>query len=305
MTQHPPAPEGGPQPHPGAPQGQAPGPYAQTGPPHAQAPGPYAQDGQPQGYPGAPGAGPAGTTAPPEPKKNWFARHKILTGVLAVIALFVVVGLFSGGDDDDIASVAEESPGEPAEGTGEDEGAGTEDEEQDAADAGQDDDGAEDEEQDPAADDDAASDQQGTRDNPYPAGTAVEIGDYTVTLAETTTDAWEQIEAENQFNDPPADGRQFVMVPVTAAFDGEDTGWATMDLSIAFVGSGGNTFNFGSDDYCGVVPDSLSDQGEMYAGGSAEGNVCVSVDADQIEGGVWRVEETLSFNGDHAFIDLS
>jgi len=295
MSQHPPAPEGGSQPQPGAPHGQAPGPYA-------QAPGPHAQAGPP-GYPGAQGAmppGPAGPTGPPEPKKNWFARHKILTGVLAVIALFAVIGIVGGGGDDDVAPVAEDSSEETA---GADTGADAVSEEDDDGAAAQEDDGTEDEEQDEAADDGAA--EQGTRDNPYPAGTAVEIGDYTVTLAETTTDAWEQIEAENQFNEPPAEGRQFVMVPVTATFDGEDTGWAAMDLSIAFVGSGGNTFNFGSDDYCGVIPSNLSDQGEMYAGGTAEGNVCVSVDADQIEGGVWRVEETLSFDGEHAFIDLS
>lgn len=317
MSQQNPNP-GGPQAHPPGAPGQTPqSPYApqdpdaQTGQQrgrqtgsngqpaggYGQPAGQYPLGGPPPGHPGGPHAPGAG-----QPRKNWFARHKILTAVMAVIALFVVVGIVSGGgEDDDVAPVAEETPAEtpaaqdaaddeePA-----DEGAPAEDAQADGE-AHEDDPG----------EDEAGNGQEGTRDNPYAAGTAIELGDYTVTLGETTTDAWEQIQAENQFNDPPADGRQFVMVPVTAAYNGDDTGWATMDLSIAFVGSGGNTFNFGSDDYCGVIPDSLNDQGEMYAGGTVEGNVCVSVEADQIDGGAWRVEETWSFSGEHAFIDLS
>ena len=44
-----------------------------------------------------------------EPKKSWFARHKILTGIGAVIALIVVINVFSGGGDDDAPSAAESS----------------------------------------------------------------------------------------------------------------------------------------------------------------------------------------------------
>lgn len=35
-----------------------------------------------------------------EKKKSWFGRHKILTGVLVVIALFIVIGVAGGGDTD-------------------------------------------------------------------------------------------------------------------------------------------------------------------------------------------------------------
>lgn len=43
-------------------------------------------------------------------------------------------------------------------------------------------------------------------------------------------------------------------------------------------------------DYCGVMPDSLDDTGETFPGGSVSGNVCVSVESDQVEGlgGGWR-----------------
>ena len=311
-------PPGPPSPGYPGPNGQQPGshgqpagaygqPVGQQHPPagHGPSPAHHEHGGAPSGYPGAPGPG------QPEKKRNWFARHKILTGVLAVIALFVVVGLFSGGNDDDVAPVAQDSPdtqdssaqdAAAADTDADGQSAGAEEASAEADNGAADEDAANQEQ----ADDEAAgTGQEGTRDNPYPAGTPVELGDYTITLGETTTDAWDQIEAENMFNDPPADGRQFVMVPVTASYDGDDTGWATMDLDIAFVGSEGNTFNFGSDDYCGVIPNSLSDQGEMYAGGTVEGNVCVAVAADQIDGGAWRIEEMFSFSDAYAFIDLS
>jgi len=37
-------------------------------------------------------------------------------------------------------------------------------------------------------------------------------------------------------------------------------------------------------DYCGVMPDSLDDTGETFPGGGVSGNVCVSVESDQVEG---------------------
>lgn len=128
-----------------------------------------------------------------------------------------------------------------------------------------------------------------TRDAPLPAGAEFGNEDWTVTVAPTTRDAGEAIAAENEFNDPPAEGRQFVMTEVTATYTGDETGTPWVDLSIEFVGSQGNTFGTGSDDYCGVIPNDLSNVGEMHNGASGSGNVCVSVPADQIEGGVWSV----------------
>ena len=36
----------------------------------------------------------------PAPRRSWFARHKVLTGIGAVVALVVVVGALGGGGDD-------------------------------------------------------------------------------------------------------------------------------------------------------------------------------------------------------------
>src|SRR5699024_3688657 len=85
---------------------QQPNPYGQPDQ-YGQAP----QHGGTQQYGQAPtyGQAPQQGHLPPleEPKKSWFARHKVLTGIGAVIALIVVASVFSGGGEDDAPSAAE------------------------------------------------------------------------------------------------------------------------------------------------------------------------------------------------------
>lgn len=165
--------------------------------------------------------------------------------------------------------------------------------------------------EDAAAEDDAAeaddtSAAVGTRGNPAPAGSTVKLGEYSVSLGATATNANDVIAAENQFNEPPVAGRQFVMVPVTATYNGSESGLPWIDLSVNFVGSAGNTYggSGSTDDYCGVIPVALSDQGEIYSGATSAGNVCVSVPSAEIEGGTWVVEESLSFDDTKVFFAL-
>ncbi len=153
-----------------------------------------------------------------------------------------------------------------------------------------------------AEEDSGPEDAAGTRPNPLAPGTTFAVGDWTVELAPTNTDAEDVVRDENIFNDPPADGRQFVLVEVTVTYTGDDSGTPWLDLSFDFYGSDGNTFGSGSDDYCGVIPDSLNDHGEMFPDASATGNVCVSVPADQIDGGAWIIEETFSLDSSRTFV---
>jgi hypothetical protein len=144
----------------------------------------------------------------------------------------------------------------------------------------------------------------GTRENPAPAGSTIELTDWTVAVGATNRDAGAAVAAANQFNAPPVEGRAFVLAPVTATYTGAESGTAWVSLGIQFVGNAGNTYGMGSDDYCGVIPTPLSDSGELYAGAAANGNVCVSVPAAEIEGGTWVVENQLAFDGVKAFVAL-
>ncbi|MBW3591183.1 MAG: hypothetical protein KY393_04970 [Actinobacteria bacterium] len=125
-----------------------------------------------------------------------------------------------------------------------------------------------------------------------------------VALTGVERNALQQVQGENQFNNPPADGRQFVMGTFSVSYVGEESGTPWIDLSMRFNGSEGNTFGSGQDDYCGVIQSSLDDTGEMFPGAEAEGNVCVSVPAEQVEGGLFMVEESMTFDPTRVFFNL-
>lgn len=145
---------------------------------------------------------------------------------------------------------------------------------------------------------------EGTRENPLAPGVTFAVGDWTVQLDTTNLDADDLVAAENEFNEPPAEGRRFVMVEATVTYTGDDSGIPWVDLSFEFYGSDGNTFGTSLDDYCGVIANPLEDHGEMFPDASATGNVCVSVPTDQIDGGAWIVEEPLAVETDRTFVAL-
>lgn len=145
----------------------------------------------------------------------------------------------------------------------------------------------------------------GTRSNPVPVGQSVQVGpNWQVALQSATPDAGPQVESENPLNDPPATGRQFVMGMFSVSYVGDDSGTPWVELSVNFNGSAGNTFGTGSDDYCGVIPDALSDAGEMFPGAAAQGNVCISVPSEQVDGGLFMVEESFSFEPTRVFFNI-
>lgn len=147
----------------------------------------------------------------------------------------------------------------------------------------------------------------GTRENPLPIGTTIEMGDWKLTVTDVALDATEAIMSENEFNEPPVDGRQFLLFGVEATYDGTDSGTAWLDFSWAVVGSGGNTFGDSGDleDYCGVIPNDLNEAGEAFPGASVSGNVCFSVPSDQVDGSTIRIEELMSFEDTRAFYATS
>lgn len=134
--------------------------------------------------------------------------------------------------------------------------------------------------------------EEGTRANPFAFGQQVSNEDWTVDLGEPTF-ADDVVKAENPYNEAPADGMEFWMVPVKAVYTGSETGWPAGEVMVEFVGDDAKTYN----DSCGVIPDDLMDVDELYEGGEAEGNVCVQVPAGAA--GTWTL--TAGFLGEKVF----
>ena len=132
----------------------------------------------------------------------------------------------------------------------------------------------------------------GSRENPYLINTPFQVGSWRFILGAADFDAWPEIQAENEFNDPPPPGWSYVTVPVTYTYLGPETGSPFWDTDVEFVGNDGIVYDDGvSDQWCGVVPNDVLDLGEMYAGASAYGLDCVPVRTSAIAGGTWRVSD--------------
>lgn len=142
-------------------------------------------------------------------------------------------------------------------------------------------------------DSEAADSGPGSRTNPLQIGQTASNKEWSVTLGQPT-EAWSVVSAENQFNESPKPGMEFWMVPVRATYTGSETG-NPFELRVEFVGSDNRTYTDG----CGVIPSPLTDVGELYPGGVAEGNVCVAVPAGA--DGLWTVQA--GFIGDPVFFE--
>ncbi len=95
-------------------------------------------------------------------------------------------------------------------------------------------------------------------------------------------DAWPQIQAANQFNDPPRPGNRMVLVTVQAANVGSDLA-VSRNISASdfrITGDRGVVYTtFGDSTRCGVVPDSLA--WDTFPGAVVTGNVCVQIPEDE------------------------
>ena len=120
-----------------------------------------------------------------------------------------------------------------------------------------------------------AAAEQGTRTNPFPAGTLVANDDWDITIG-TPREAWGEIKAENQFNSPPEDGTEYWIVPLSGTYKGAETAAPWVDLSVQFVGDDSVTYDGST---CGVIPEDLTEVGELYTGGQFTANECVVVPA--------------------------
>lgn len=150
----------------------------------------------------------------------------------------------------------------------------------------------------------------GDREAPLALGEARKLSDesaWTVSLKESNLDAAESILTADEWAERPADGEVFVVgtfeISVDAAMleaqgvdlanDGVDP-W--MNTSIEFVTADGKGHDGRSGTMC-FTQDMMYDQGMVYEdGASITGDVCLALPADQVDGGLWRVSNTINDN---------
>jgi hypothetical protein len=132
--------------------------------------------------------------------------------------------------------------------------------------------------------------QLGSRDNPYPLGTAAGLefddGSQTIPFALTVKEvlrgepALARIMAANQFNDPPPDGFEFVLLLVEAAYTGPDDG--VLELSKSMASSVTNRRIIAYSDTFTYSPCCVEPEFDMQllSGGTGEGWIALPVAVD-------------------------
>lgn len=132
----------------------------------------------------------------------------------------------------------------------------------------------------------------GTRENPAPIGTTIAFSNagvptWEITPGAPTLEANSVIAEENQFNDAPPAGSQYVILPLALTYIGAESGTPWLDIDVAFVTAAGTTHE--QSDTMVVEPSPLSDINEMYTGAEATGNVAIAVPSKDIEKGTWVI----------------
>ncbi|MGD0954482.1 MAG: hypothetical protein ABR985_19180 [Methanotrichaceae archaeon] len=122
----------------------------------------------------------------------------------------------------------------------------------------------------------------GTRDDPEPIGTAVNLGDgWIIQVLNVYPDATNMVLKENQFNKAPKPGDQFFLATVQAKYVGEGSStFSSYDLRAVGPSSVGySTFQ----NSAGVIPDPLPSS-EVFTGGMVTGNVGWEISSSDANG---------------------
>lgn len=132
--------------------------------------------------------------------------------------------------------------------------------------------------------------------SPAPVGETVRVGDWAIRVRTVTPDAAAAIAAENQFNDAPAEGKQFFMAEVEATYVGGESSTFWLEMNLKAVGASSVAYERGSDADCGVIPNDVTNAGEAFPGGTVTGNVCWEIDTADATTLAMIAEPTFSFD---------
>ncbi|WP_335989706.1 hypothetical protein [Glycomyces sp. MUSA5-2] len=133
---------------------------------------------------------------------------------------------------------------------------------------------------------------------PLPAGSTVEIGDWTLSVGDVQLDATDAIMAENEFNTPPADGNALAMFTVDGTYNGAETGTLWLDATVGIWADG-----VMSETCTNVVPNDIIDATEVTAGGTSSGATCAEIPADAEQTLIY-VEDVWSLDGTVYYIEI-
>ncbi len=132
----------------------------------------------------------------------------------------------------------------------------------------------------------------GSRENPLLIGTEVSIGDWSVAVGPQRIGTESIAEYWADYFRPPQEGFEYYFIPVTATYQGEETGTAWKELEIKFVGDDARTYGGDCPSYPGRngKGKSFGSGEDLGKGGVADGIRCIELPQDAR--GLWTISAT-------------
>ena len=129
-----------------------------------------------------------------------------------------------------------------------------------------------------------------SRADPVPVGTAVRLRDWELTVVSFNPEGTAAVMEENSATDPPAAGREFMLIEVSLTYVGVTSSKVFADVRFTVVGDAGVAYG-PYDDTCGIIPNELDEYTEAFTGGTITGNLCYAVPAEEAESLVLIADE--------------
>lgn len=133
----------------------------------------------------------------------------------------------------------------------------------------------------------AGGGEEGTRDNPFAIGTTLSSDEWDVTVTDVTLDATDEVLAENEFNESPEAGNQYMTVDLDITYTGDSPDGEMPMATVEYVSAGGNTFD-GLDDMV-VAPNELDTLENLYSGATTSGSMAIQIPSDDADAGVLAI----------------
>ncbi len=140
-----------------------------------------------------------------------------------------------------------------------------------------------------------SGDDSSIRDASLAMGETGTQSDFQIKVVSTSPLANDIVAQTNQFNDPPAPGKQFFIARIAVTYTGSTSGNPAYELNFQAVGDLNTSYTTFNND-CGVYPEQQYEQTELFTGGSTEFNVCWEIDSADQDSLQMYVESFVDFN---------
>lgn len=144
-----------------------------------------------------------------------------------------------------------------------------------------------------------SAEQGGTRENPYSVGSIIENDEWRIVVNSVSLAATDTVLAANEFNEPPAEGSEYILVNYSTTYLGNDAnGQMPAFVGMEYVTVDGTTVN--SYDNYASPPEPFDSTSPLYTDGTSTGNVVFEVPTQTAGQGVLAVRPSVI--GDKVFI---